>query len=405
MRVAYLVNYYPMVSLSFIRREIRGLEARGIEVHRFAIRPWPGTLVDDADLAEQRKTRYLLSAGAVRLIWSVLSTLVARPRRFWQAAAMTLRMAQRSDRSLVRHLAYLAEATLLRQWTAQAGIDHVHAHFSANPTDVALLCHLLGGPSYSFMVHGPEEFDRAQCLSLEEKVTRAAFVTAISNYCRSQLYRWVPASQWSKIHIVRCALDNDFLDAAPDSIDPESKRLVCVGRLCEQKGHLLLIEAAARLAAKKVDFELVLVGDGELRSVIEQRIVDCQLGNKARILGWATSEEVRNELRQSRALVLPSFAEGLPVVIMEALALQRPVISTYIAGIPELIVPGKNGWLVPAGAVEPLAAAMEHALASGPGSLDAMGQDGAARVRSNHNVSVESKKLSALLDQVHGQAI
>ena len=398
MRVAYLVNYYPMVSLSFIRREIRGLEARGAEVHRFAIRPWPGTLVDEADLEEQRKTRYLLSAGGVPLVWSLLTTIFTRPRRFLQTVAMTLRTARRSDRSLLRHFAYLAEATLLRRWTAALGIQHVHAHFSANPTDVAMLCHMLGGPSYSFMVHGPEEFDRAQCLSLADKITSAAFVTAISNYCRSQLYRWAPTSEWSKIHIVRCALDGDFLDTEADAIDPSSNRLVCVGRLCEQKGHLLLIEAAARLARKNVDFELVLLGDGELRSDIEQEIADRQLDGKAQIVGWATGEQVRRELLRARALVLPSFAEGLPVVIMEALALRRPVISTYIAGIPELVVDGQNGWLVPAGAVEPLVAAMEQALATRPRSLDAMGQHGATRVRCDHNVAVESEKLSRLLD-------
>ena len=311
---------------------------------------------------------------------------------------MTLRMARQSDRSLLRHLAYLAEATLLRRWAAELSIQHVHAHFSANPTDVALLCHMLGGPSYSFMVHGPEEFDRAQCLSLAEKIRRAAFVTAISNYCRSQLYRWAPTSEWSKIHIVRCALDGDFLDAEADAIDPSSKRLVCVGRLCEQKGHLLLIEAAARLARKNVDFELVLLGDGELRRDIEQRIAERQLDGKAQVVGWATSEQVRHELLRARALVLPSFAEGLPVVIMEALALRRPVISTYIAGIPELVVDGENGWLVPAGAVEPLVDAMEQALASRPHSLDAMGKVGATRVQCDHNVAVETEKLSRLID-------
>ena len=136
---------------------------------------------------------------------------------------------------------------------------------------------------------------------------------------------------------------------------PAARRLVCVGRLCEQKGQLLLVEAAHRLTAQGVDFELVLAGDGEMRGAIEALITHHNLQGRVRITGWISGEQVRNEILAARALVLPSFAEGLPVVIMEAMALRRPVISTFVAGIPELVRPGEHGWLVPAGDVEALA--------------------------------------------------
>ena len=139
---------------------------------------------------------------------------------------------------------------------------------------------------------------------------------------------------------------------------PDRPRLVNVGRLTEQKGQLLLIEAAAHLHAQGIDFELVIVGDGPFRGKLERLIDQHGLRDRVRITGFLNNHGVRLELEAARALVMPSFAEGLPVVIMEALALGRPVISTYVAGIPELVEPGRSGWLIPAGAVEPLAAAM-----------------------------------------------
>ena len=192
--------------------------------------------------------------------------------------------------------------------------------------------------------------------------------------------------------MLRCGLDRKFLEGDATPV-PDQPRLVCIGRLCEQKGQLLLIKAAARLRDLGVRFELVLAGDGPMRSQIESAIRRYQLGDCVTITGWITSDQVRNELLQSRAMVLPSFGEGLPVVIMEALALGRPVISTYIAGIPELVRSGESGWLVPAGAVEPLVDAMAHAVTSPAELLDRMGEAGRAAVRERHDASKEAARL------------
>jgi glycosyltransferase involved in cell wall biosynthesis len=177
---------------------------------------------------------------------------------------------------------------------------------------------------------------------------------------------------------------------------PEEPRLVNVGRLSEQKGQLLLIEAARLLRDRGVDFELVIVGDGPLRGELERRIDRFDLRDRVRITGFLDNDGVRRELTAARALVLPSFAEGLPVVIMESLALGRPVISTHIAGIPELIEPGRVGWLVPAGDVGPLADAMAEALAADPSELEQMGRLGAARVAEQHDARAEAANLAAL---------
>jgi colanic acid/amylovoran biosynthesis glycosyltransferase len=299
-------------------------------------------------------------------------------------------------------LVYLAEACRIEPWLRAARVEHLHAHFGTNSAEVAMLVHELGGPPWSFTVHGPTEFAKAQFIGLAEKIRRCAFVVAISSYGRGQLYRFVEHQQWPKIKVVHCGLE-PVLYAVGASLAPAARRLVCVGRLCEQKGQLLLVEAAQLLAAQGVDFELVLVGDGEMRPDIEALIVRQQLQSIVRITGRISSEQVRDEMLAGRALVLPSFAEGLPMVIMEAMALRRPVISTFVAGIPELVHPGENGWLVPAGDVKALARAMQASLDAPVDKLRRMGEAAHERVLARHNVETQAAKLANLFrDAVKG---
>jgi len=395
MRIAYLINQYPKVSHSFIRREIAGVEACGIQIERFSIRSCSTELVDEADKLELERTRVVLGIGMVGLLFGLLRVAITRPIRLLQALWLTLRLGWCSEQNILLHLAYLAEACVLLRWFSDSGVDHVHAHFGTNSTTVAMLCRALGGPSYSFTIHGPEEFDKVKALALAEKVERAAFVVTVSSFGKSQLYRWCASKQWSKIHVVHCGVDDGFL-AQPSVAVPAEPRLVCVGRLCEQKGHLFLLDAVRQLAAENLRFKLVLVGDGPLRTELSALIAQLGLQDRVEITGWASSSEVRQHILASRAMVLPSFAEGLPVVIMEALALGRPVISTYVAGIPELVDPGVCGWLVPPGSVEALTAAMRAALQLPVEKLEQMGRAGAERVAQQHDVTVEASFLAAL---------
>ncbi|MBS1190934.1 MAG: putative glycosyl transferase, group 1 family protein [Rhodocyclaceae bacterium] len=395
--VAYLVNQYPMVSHSFVRREIHALERQGCAVLRLALRGWDAELVDRADHREQAATRYILGPGLAGLLWSGLGAALERPRNLLSALRLALGMARRSDRPLPYHLAYLLEACRCLHWMREFGATHVHAHFGTNSAEVAMLAAALGGEgySYSFTVHGPEEFDRPEAIGLPEKIRRAAFVAAVSSYGRGQLYRWATVDDWSKLEVVRCGLEAAFHPLAPTP--PEAApRLVCVGRLCRQKGQLLLLEAAARLVRQGQDFDLILAGDGEMRPEIEAAIARLGLESRVRITGWITGAEVRREILAARALVLPSFAEGLPVVLMEALALGRPVLTTWIAGIPELVVPGENGWLFPSGSVDDLAAAMADCLALPMETLMRMGEAGQARVLRQHCVDREAARLAEL---------
>jgi colanic acid/amylovoran biosynthesis glycosyltransferase len=395
MRIAYFINQYPKVSHSFIRREILALERQGFEIQRMALRGWDAQVVDPDDMQEKLRTRYVLQHGLLALLPAVVLTLLRVPGRFLSALALALRMGWRAERPLAYHLIYLAEACRVLTWLRESGARHVHAHFGTNSTEVVMLARALGGVPYSFTVHGPDEFDKPEYLGIGEKIRRSAFVVAISSFGRSQLYRWVDRSHWPKVNVVHCGLEPGFHAVDPVR-QPSAPRLVCVGRLGRDKGQPLLLEAADRLVRKGIAFELVLAGDGEMRADAEALIERCGLEKNVRITGWITAAQVREEILAARALVVPSFTEGLPVVIMEAMALRRPVLAPYLGGIPELVRPGENGWLFPAGSIEDLTAALEDCLSKPPGDLQNMGEAGFLRFVERHSIDTETAKLARL---------
>jgi colanic acid/amylovoran biosynthesis glycosyltransferase len=393
LKIAYFTNQYPKVSHTFIRREIQAIERQGFTVQRLALRGWDDPLPDPEDQLERERTRYVLRRGVIALIPPTLVALITAPRRFLSALALALKMGRYSYRPLPYHLIYLAEACQMLRWTRAFGASHVHAHFGTNSAEVAMLVAALGGPPYSFTAHGPDEF--LYPMGLETKLHRAAFTIAVSEFGRSQLYLRCRYEDWARIRVVHCGLPSDY-HAASWTPPAHPSRLVCVGRLCEAKGQLLLIEATAALIRSGREVELVLAGDGALRPQLEQLIHQRGLDGRVRITGWISSSAIRAEILAARALVLPSFAEGLPLVIMEAMALRRPVLSTYIAGIPELVLPGETGWLFPAGSAQALSAAMAECLSAPDVELRRLGERGRTRVLERHSVDIEAGKLAEL---------
>jgi glycosyltransferase involved in cell wall biosynthesis len=393
LKLVYFINQYPKVSHSFVRREILALERQGFEVSRIAIRGWNEPLPDPLDQRERELTRYVLRNGAWGLLIPVLRAALRSPGRLARALRLAFRMARESDRPLVYHLIYVAEACRVVEWAAEFGARRIHAHFATNPAEIVMLANVLGGLPYSFTAHGLEECTTS--MGLAEKIRRSSFVVAVSSFGRSQLYMLSRYKDWPKIKVVRCGLEQAFYStqSSPSGLGP---RLVCVGRLCKQKGQLLLIEAAASIARKGIPIELVLAGDGPMRPQIEELIRQLHLEDRVRITGWISSGQVRKEILAARTLVLPSFSEGLPVAIMEAMALRRPVIATYVAGIPELVRHGENGWLVPAGSVRHLAEAMEDCLARPPEDIQRLGESGYEQVRERHSADLEASKLAEL---------
>jgi colanic acid/amylovoran biosynthesis glycosyltransferase len=397
MRIAYFTNQYPAVSHTFIRREIRALEAQGMTVIRYALRPAPQELVDPEDRAELKQTRHILRAGATEILRCFIFALATQPLAVLNVVCLAIKIGWRSDRGVLRHLAYAAEAIVLATWCRRDVIQHLHAHFGTNPAAIAMLASQLSGIPYSFTAHGSEEFEKAPLLSLDEKLLRASFAICVSSFGRSQLMRWSPPDQWSKIKLVHCGVDSNYLKI-PIQTPPAAPHFVCVGRLGEHKAQLVLVAAARRLHEAGVNCEVVLVGDGPMRNLVEEAIRDAKLERQITITGWVSGDRVKAEILAARAMVLPSFSENMPVVIMEAMALGRPVISTYIAGIPELVQPKETGWLVPASDEIALAEAMREALAASVAELAAMGAMGRSRIIDRHDVLKEAMRLKHLFE-------
>lgn len=393
------MNSYPMTSTTFIRREIESLEAMGLNINRYAVRHWGEKLVDPLDIADQARTHYLLTNNAVALIGSFFSVLMTNPLGFFRGVALWFKVWRNAGSLSIKFFAYLLQATYFYKRSKQDQLQHVHVHFSTNATTVAMLAKAMGGVSYSFTAHGPDEFVDPTASSMALKVQHAAFVAAISNYCKVLLVRFSSYEFWDKIIIVHCGLN--IADFIPNfKFDNKNQSLICVGRICPQKAQLLFPPALAQLKNEFPNMKVHFIGDGESRPALEEAIQKHDVSNMVVLHGWKANSEVRAMLADSRGLLLPSFAEGLPVVIMESLALGRPVISTYIAGIPEL-VDEKCGWLIPAGSIDGIAAAIRAALSTPPEKLSLMGKEGRRRVEVEHNlVTIAPKLYKAFEDAV-----
>lgn len=399
MKIGYILNTYPAPSHSFIRREIRALERRGVAVQRFAMRPFDGALPDPTDREEAAATDHVLSHGFGAMLWAVFLVGLRAPLRIYRALGLALLAARKSEAGLVKHLIYFFEAAYVARRVVELNVDRLHAHFGTNAATVAMLVAEMTGKPFSFTVHGPEEFDKPAAIALPMKIRRADFVVAISSYGRSQLCRQVEYRHWARIKVVHCGVEPGHYDTARPLSSTRPVTLVNVGRFSEQKGQMLLIEAMAEVQRRGVEVRLELVGDGELRRTLERAIAQAGLGHCVTLTGWLDEAGVRRAIEAAHALVLPSFAEGLPMVVMEALVAARPVIATWVAGIPELMQDQRTGWLVPPGDALALAEAITDLATSTDEKLRRMGTTGRARVLMRHNIDVEAGKLAALFTQ------
>lgn len=397
MRIAYLTSIYARASDTFIRNEVIELRRRGHSVHTFSIRREAQSAeVSDEIRSEQAGTDYVLEHPTLSLLLAFVLESLRAPARMAAMLALAWRIRAPGLRAMFKHCAYVVEAAYLAGRMRDLRIEVLHNHIAEASATVAMFASQLSGVPYSMTVHGPGIFYKPEQWALGEKVARSAFTACITAFCKSQCMLFAAPTIWHKLHIVRCGVGKSFEDVSPTPI-PETPRIVFVGRLCAEKGLPLLVDAVASHVAAGGACELSLVGDGPLRSEVETLIERQGLQRNIRILGWKCSNEVRAEIERSRALVLPSFAEGLPVVVMESLALGRPVITTQIAGVPELVTHGVNGWLVPAGSTTALTEAIAEACAATPERLQAMGIDGVRRVRMRHHIATEVDRLELLL--------
>ncbi len=397
-KIAYLTNPYPAISHTFIFREIEALRQEGFEIVTASIHRAPD--IDKMSKEEQLEARntYVLreTTLAVRLR-ALLDTVSHSPLGFIRMSIKALSFTKNGKSSLVKCLCYFAEAILLIPWLRRQKISHIHEHFG-NPTAlVALLCKTYGGFSYSLSLHGPDIFYQVDSAHLNEKVSSATFVRCISNYCKSQILRVLEYSKWSRQEIVRCGVDPKVF--RPVRNNRNGKRtLICVGRLCPAKGQHILIESCAALGRKGMDFKLVLVGDGPDRKSLEKLVIKLGIEQFVTFTGALGQEEVQKRYKEADIFVLPSFAEGIPVVLMEAMAMGLPVVSTRITGIPELIDDEVNGLLATPGDAAELSRMLTR-LIDNPKLGKKLGIAGRKKIIAKYDQRENSKKLANLFRQ------
>ena len=393
-RLAYLTSLYPAASHTFIQREIAGLRALGFDVTTCSVRtPDASQLIGAQEKAARAETFYIIDAArkAATLPRALLSAL-AHPARLVQTLPLAWRTAPPGLRGGVKQLAYLAEAMILARHLKAQNIDHLHNHFASASANVAMLASQLSGVPFSYTLHGPSDLYAPDTWHLREKTARASFVACISHFARSQAMLFSDPAHWDKLRIVHCGVLPDLYDQVTPKTH-SGTRLIFVGRLAAVKGLLVLFDAFAKARETHPDLHLTLVGDGDDRAHLER--LAAPLSEAVYFAGYLSQDAVAKALTEADALVLPSFAEGLPVVLMEALASARPVIATQVAGVSELVENGVTGFIVPPGDAATLADRIGQ-LADDPALRARMGDAGRAKVRTDFDVRIEAAHIGAL---------
>ena len=353
--VAYMTGEYPRATDTFIQREVAALRALGHHVQTFSVRmPALNENAQAEILAERRSTIYLLPPR--QLITAHLAQVLSSPRRYFAALALAWTICPPGIRAMMRHVAYFAEAAMLVRLLEKHRLSHLHNHYADSSCSVAVIAAVMGGFTFSFTIHGPTEFYDPRFWRIDEKVRRALFVNCISYFCRSQVMLFASPDCWGKLRIVHCGVDPNAF--AVKKHQGRGSRLLFVGRLAAIKGLPIILDVLAKLEGATLD----IAGDGPDRQLLEEKVRALNLSSRVRFLGHQSQQQIRELLKQADVFVMSSFAEGLPVVLMEALAAGIPVVAPRITGIPELVRDGQSGFLVAPGDTNEMAMAIDRLL-------------------------------------------
>jgi len=397
-RVAYLTGEYPRATDTFIQREIAAVEQCGVRVERFAVRrPGDEHMVGDEQRRERELTTYLLETPKAQILGAIAQALVKSPRRFLRTGGLAVRTRRRGIKGAVLQAAYFAEAAVLAQQLRRRSVDHLHNHFADSSCSVAMLTSELSGITYSFTLHGPAIFFEPHEWFLGTKLRTASFCSAISSFARSQASLFCEPEYWDRIRIVHCGVATGPADDGnrPVTAGDEPCQLLFVGRLDAVKGVLVLFDAVAALIAGGAAVRLTLVGDGPQRAELEAKSVRLGISGSVNFAGYRSQAEVRDHLATADVFVLPSFAEGVPVSLMEAMAAQLPVIATNVGGVTELVHDGLNGLVVAPGDVDALGVALDR-LVSDVDLRGRFGRSGRLTVSEDFDSLTEARRLVTL---------
>lgn len=361
MKIAYLASRYPAISHTFIMREILALREAGFDVRTFTVRRVPnGELLTELDRREARNTRAILPAGFFRIFTAHASMLLHSPARYFSTLCNALSRRPAGMRQLIWHLFYFVEAGLLAHRLRQSGVTHIHAHFANVAANVAKLAAQLSGGTWSLTIHGHADYGDPTTSRLADKIASAAFTVCVSDFGKAQAMLQTNPALWPRIHRVFCGIDTKRFQPAVQSAKKQSSslRLLTVARLSPEKGLTVLLDALSMARTQGADVHLTIVGYGPLQQALQQQTDRLQLNSCVTFAGAIGQDRIQSFYQNADAFVLSSFSEGLPVVLMEAMATGLPVIASRITGIPELVRENTDGLLVPPGNVSVLADAI-----------------------------------------------
>ena len=394
-RLAYLMSHYPAISHTFFLHEVLGLRELGLEIETVSINP-PDRAIDAMpanEAAEAASTFFIKRTSPLHALLIAAVTLLRRPRAFLRGLGFALSLQSPSPLQLLYGVFYFVEALVLADWMRRRALQHLHIHFSGAVATVGMVAAYAFRFPYSLTVHGPDDFFNERQFSLKDKIERAGFVICISHYCRSQLMRIASPEHWDTMSVVRLGIRPELFPSPPLARRGDPLRIVTVGRLVPAKGQLLLLRALLQLRSRGLIVHLQLVGDGPDRSHLEAFVRTHSLEQQVTFAGARNHDETLQLLSTADICVLASFAEGIPVALMEAMAMGIPCISTFTAGIPELLHHEEEGLLVPAGSVDDLACAIETLTASEE-LRQRFSVAGRARVLKDYNLATNLQLLA-----------
>ncbi len=398
LRIGYVAKKFPRFSETFIVNEILALEERGLEITTLSRRLPDEGRFHPSVARLGRPVRYL-SEGRSDALGSVL----AREGEVLDDCLDRLPDAIRWLRrfGLPSPLGLLAEALAAVAIARREGLAHLHAHFATDATTVALLAHRLGGIPYSFTAHAKDLYrDAVDPALFAEKVDGARFVVTVCDANLAHIRgRLAPRSRTPVLRLYN-GIDLSFF-APAERNGARPRAIVAVGRLVPKKGFEVLVDAATQLAARGVDFEVEIIGDGECAPALRERIERAGLAGHVRLLGALPQPEVRDRLRTAAVGCLPCVVDddgnrdALPTSLLESMAVGLPIVSTPVGGVAEIVADGETGWLVPPGEPEALATALAEALAE-PERSRARGALGRRRAEALFDVRANTARLHDL---------
>lgn len=362
--LAYLCGEYPRATDTFIQREVRGLRERGWRVETISVRrPHVREQGSEEQAGERERTYYLLPSSPWRLLGAHLRAACRSPRRYLSSLRLALVVRAPGIKSFLLQCAYFLEAGLVSDRMRKENLSHIHNHSPDAGGYVAMMASEMGGTTFSMTLHGFAAFSEPTRWRLREKLSRCLFSICVSQFGRGQAMLWSAPEDWEKFELVHCGLDGG--QRVRKKHRGAGSTLVYAGRLDHVKGLPLLIRAVGQLRESGERVTLELIGDGPERERIRQLVADEGLQQVVRMPGYLSQRELQGVFEAADIFVMTSFAEGIPVVLMEAMAAGVPVIAPRIAGIPELVEHQVSGWLYSCGDVDELVSALRHLLRDG----------------------------------------